>query len=254
MNKLAEALASFEHIESLARQDSLIHRLSPLIKLMSVLLGIIIVITTPMKRIDILMILIIVVLIAARIAQIPPMMIFKRALIGLPFSLCMGLSHILLIRDPVNVYGLQLSTGMLNCLGIILKTGLTLSLVLLLMATTTMDAISAVLLSLHVPSLVILQLEMTYRYIFVLVEEVRLMSEAYSLRSGEGIKMKDMGSFVGHVLIRATKRARDVDDAMILRGYDSRLTYVDPWVIRAEDVFLLLMLIGLMVIIKVVLQ
>jgi len=63
--------------------------------------------------------------------------------------------------------------------------------------------------------------ELTYRYTGVLLNEAYSMNIAYSLRSPnrKGIEMRDMGSFLGQLLLRSFDRAERVYNAMKCRGY-----------------------------------
>jgi cobalt/nickel transport system permease protein len=65
---------------------------------------------------------------------------------------------------------------------------------------------------------------MTWRYLSVLLGEASAINTAYMLRSpgSRGIKMKDMGSFLGQLLLRSIDRAERVYAAMKCRGFDGR--------------------------------
>ena len=69
-----------------------------------------------------------------------------------------------------------------------------------------------------------MQMAMTYRYLSVLLEEAGQMALAYRLRSnGErSIRMRDMGSFLGQLLLRSFDRAERVYTAMTCRGFSGR--------------------------------
>ena len=111
---------------------------------------------------------------------------------------------------------------MFSFVSILLKTVLTVMAVLILIATTPMPAISKQLTRLKIPSLIVLLLVMTYRYISVLIEEVVTMMTAYTVRAPrrKTIRMKDMGSFIGHLLLRSVDRAERVFAAMKCRGFN----------------------------------
>ena len=80
----------------------------------------------------------------------------------------------------------------------------------------------------HVPNFIVTLFEMTYRYAGTLMEDAVSLYTAYSLRSGakKGVEMRDMGTFVGQLLLRSADRAERVYRAMKCRGY--------PGVIRSE--------------------
>jgi len=91
-----------------------------------------------------------------------------------------------------------------------------------LIATTPLPVISKQLTRMGVPSILVLQFVMTYRYISVLIEEASTMVTAYLIRSPRQkfVKIKDMGSFIGHLLLRSIDRADRVFAAMKSRGFN----------------------------------
>ncbi|GHV33452.1 hypothetical protein FACS18949_07400 [Clostridia bacterium] len=112
--------------------------------------------------------------------------------------------------------------GALSFASIMVKTFLTVLAVLLLIATTTLFDIAARLAAMKVPKIFCLQLVQTYRYISVLLGEAMTMFTAYNLRAGtrKGIKMRDMGNFLGQMILRSFDRAERVYRAMKCRGFD----------------------------------
>jgi len=148
--------------------------------------------------------------------------LFKRLLIALPFSLMGGISNLILVRATAfNIGNIAISIGMVSFASIMLKTLLTVFAVLILIATTSLVEISGQLAALRVPKILCLQFVMTYRYLSVLLGEAVTMYTAYSLRSPaqKGIKMKDMGSFLGFLIIRSFDRAERVYQSMKCRGF-----------------------------------
>ena len=216
MNKLKGSLLKFGYIEKLANGDSLIHRLNPLLKIILALMYIIFVISTSCLDFFELPLYSIIIGIMISLSKVSFMDLFKRSLIGLPISLCIGFSNLLFSTTIINFYGVNISTGVLLFITIIIKNILCLMAVFLLMATTKFDSITCELVHLKIPSIFVLQLVMIYRYIFVLVEEALTMIQAYQLKNpqSKGIAFKDMGSFVGSLLVRSFERSNEVYNAM----------------------------------------
>lgn len=158
------------------------------------------------------------------------------------------------MQNTISFYGIAVTEGFLSFLAILLKTTLSLSIIFILIATTGFEAIACELVHIKVPAIFVLQLLMTYRYIFLLVDEAHQMSKAYLLRNPgqKGIEMKDMGSFLGSLLIRSFRRSQDIYKCMITRGFDIKKAYVNYQYFETENYFLLLMEIGFFMIIKVV--
>ncbi len=254
MNKLTKNLLKVNHIEQLATAHSPIHDLHPLIKIFFTFLYIVMVLSAQQNLLELLGegVLLWILIVGG---HTPPMMIYKRAMVGLPLSLCLGLSNLFLMRETIVVYGFTMTNGALSMITLFIKTTLCLSAVFLLMATTRFDDIATELIHIHIPSLFVLQLLMTYRYIFVLVEEASTMSSSYKMRNPQckGIAMKDMGSFVGSLLLRSMKRSQEVYEAMKCRGFSPRHTYIHNQSFALENYFLMMMIVGIMALIKVIL-
>jgi cobalt/nickel transport system permease protein len=102
------------------------------------------------------------------------------------------------------------------------KTLLAVSAVLILMAATTFTDISRQLALMGMPKIICLQLILTYRYLAVLIREAASMFTAYILRAPgrKGIRIQNMGSFLGTLLLRSFDRAERVYQAMKCRGFD----------------------------------
>lgn len=141
-------------------------------------------------------------------------------------------------------------------ISIMLKTFLCLAIVFLFVATTPLEDIAGAFVMLHVPYFLVSIILVTYRYIYLLVEEAGKMHQAYLLRhfKKDALEMKHMGSFLGLLFVRSLHHAHLVDDAMSLRGYDPGHYYGPHQSIHAEDVFLIVLMAGVMIILKVVLS
>jgi cobalt/nickel transport system permease protein len=139
----------------------------------------------------------------------PYSMLFKRFMVALPFCLFAGISNMIFDGNIVSFFT------------IILRTYLCVMAVLLLVSVTPFSEIANSMRRLRVPGIFVTIFEMTYRYISVLLEEAYSMYIAYSLRSinRKGIRMRDMGSFAGQLLLRSFDRAERVYSAMKCRGY-----------------------------------
>ena len=112
----------------------------------------------------------------------------------------------------------------------------------LLMATTKLEALCAALRRLHVPSLLVSLLLLTYRYISVLLEQAALLSDAYALRAPEqrGVHFRAWGSFLGQLLLRSMDRASALYQAMQLRGYTGEFPYATSAPFQLRDGLFLL--------------
>ena len=254
MSSFKTSLSKFGYLEQLAANGtSLIHRLNPLLKIILSLIYIIFVVTA--NYFDVLELLgyLGLIIIMILLSKVSFYSLLKRSLIGLPISLCIGISNLFFANSVVDIGGVLISSGVLSLITIVLKNILCLLAVFLLMATR-FESIACELVHLKVPSIFVLQLVMIYRYIFLLVEEALIMMQAYQLKNPNinKIAFKDMGSFLGTLLVRSFKRSSEVYNAMKCRGFNVRSSYLNYETFKIENYFLIMMVLGIMILIKVV--
>ena len=112
-----------------------------------------------------------------------------------------------------------------------------------LMATTTLDSLCCALRKLHVPSLLVTLLLLTFRYVSLLIEQVSVMTEAYHLRAPgqKGLHISAWGSFLGQLLLRTMDRAGELYDSMQLRGFTGEFPYAAPPRFSGKDAAVLIL-------------
>lgn len=168
------------------------------------------------------------------LGELPYGMLLSRAAVALPFCLLAGISNLVFDQTVLLSLGpLPVTGGLVSLLALLLRCLLCVSAILILVAVTPFQALSDQLRHLHVPTILVTLLEMTYRYISVLAEEAVGMVTAYRLR-GNGAKwpnIRQFGSFVGQLLLRSADRAQRIYQAMECRLYTQRNEKKDrlPW-------------------------
>jgi cobalt/nickel transport system permease protein len=215
--------AGIDHLERLAGGDTVIHRLHPLAKILAVSVYVIVIVSFPPWNLSGLAAYFFFPALLFPFSRSPPRAVLPRLLAALPFALMGGLANLFLLRDTIFYLGpLRVTTGALSFCSIMVKTLLSVTAVLLLAATTSFADISRELGRLGMPKLLALQFVMTWRYLTVLTGEAAAMSAARLLRApGQtSLRMGDMGSFLGQLLIRSFDRAERVYRAMKCRGFD----------------------------------
>jgi cobalt/nickel transport system permease protein len=148
--------------------------------------------------------------------------LLSRLAAALPFALAGALSNLILLRETAfTLGGLGVSQGAVSFVSILLKTVFTVLAALLLVATTSFPGLAEALTAPRALRIIGLQLVMTWRYTGVLLDEAENMVRAYRLRApaSRGVKMGDMGSFAGQLLLRSFDRAGRVYGAMKCRGF-----------------------------------
>lgn len=238
-NKVQELYA----LEQLSGGNTFVHKIHPMVKLLATAVFIVVVVSFDRYAFGRLIPYVFFPTLLMAFSETPYSMLIKRFLIALPFGLFAGITNVIYDRASAFAVGcVTVSFGVVSLFTILFRTYLCVMAVLVLVSVTPFTEITNSMRRLRVPSLFVINFEMIYRYIGVLFEEAYSMYIAYSLRSTnkKGIEIKDMGSFVGQLLLRSFDRADRVYNAMKCRGYalksivrnDKKLTRGD-WVFFA---------------------
>ncbi len=222
---LFRAATRIRTLELQADRDTFVHHLHPLVKMATTLLFLILVISFDRYQISPLFPFFLYPVGLAILSDTKIRPIAVSLLTVLPFVLFISLSNIVLDRQlAFTIERIPITYGMLSSISILLKTVLTVSAVLLLISTTSVTVLAEQLTRLKIPSILVLQLMLTYRYIAVLFEEASSMVIAYTLRSSRkrGVAMRDMGVFLGNLLLRSMDRADRIYHAMKCRGFEGK--------------------------------
>jgi cobalt/nickel transport system permease protein len=222
MANLYRAAAGMRRLEELALGDSAIHRLHPLAKLLTTAAYIVTVVSFPSRTVSGLAPFLLYPAILMSLAGIPWRPLLARLLAALPFSLMGGIGSLLALRGAAfRLGGFTVTLGMVALVSIMVKTLLTVLAVLILAAATPFTELSRQLTRMGVPKILCLQLAMTYRYISTLLGEAAAMFTAYTLRGPDlrGVRMRDMGCFLGQLILRSFDRAERIYQAMACRGF-----------------------------------
>ena len=162
------------------------------------------------------------------VSGIPVSTCFYKLRFVLPLVLAVGIFNPVLNRTPAFSMGsFVVTAGMISMVTLMTKGVLCLMASFLLMATTRIEALCGALRKIHVPSMLVTLLLLTYRYAAVLAEEAAVMTQAYSLRAPgqKGIHYSAWGSFLGQLLLRSMDRAQELYASMLLRGYRGDFYY-----------------------------
>ncbi|MDR1095076.1 MAG: energy-coupling factor transporter transmembrane protein EcfT [Spirochaetaceae bacterium] len=223
MGQFHKAGGGIDHLERLASGDSPVHALHPVAKGVVTLGYIVAVVSVPPDNFSSLVPFLLYPVLAASVSGTPWKPLFARLVPVLPFVLFFGLSNLVLMREPVLMLApaLPVTRGMVFFAAILLKTMFTVFAVLLLIATTPFNEIAAYLTAPAAFRVLGLQIILTMRYIATLLDEAEAMWTAYALRAPgvKAVRMKDMGTFMGQLLLRSFDRAERVFCAMKCRGF-----------------------------------
>lgn len=238
MNKMQKALAELSEMDELAARRSPIHQLHPGAKLFTTIAYILITLSFDKYDLPGLVPMVLWPALMFSISGVKVRTCFYKLRIVLPLVMAVGLFNPLFDREIMLTMGnVGISGGVISMITLMLKGVFCLMASFLLMATTKIDSLCAALRRLHVPSIMVSLLLLTYRYVGVMTEELAVMTDAYHLRAPgqKGIHISAWGSFLGQLLLRSMDRAQELFASMMLRGYHDHFHYADIDRFRGRD-------------------
>jgi cobalt/nickel transport system permease protein len=231
--------------EENARRDGFLQRRDPRAKLLSFIA---LVVATGLSR-DwfVLLALYAVVLAAAAISAIDMGLFIKRVWLGMGlFSGIVIIPSIFFIGShelfhiPLGSFNLVVHRDGLIAAGIfVLRVCTSVSLAILLILTTKWADILKSLRVLRVPSIFVLVLAMTYRYIFLVLHTANGMFLARKSRivakTSGGEQRWWVVASIGVLMSRSFKMSEDVYQAMLARGFQNEMRTIDNYRMRIAD-------------------
>lgn len=237
-----DAHAFLGSVDRSAGRDTWVHRLDPRVKLLSVLLYTLVVISFGKYAVAPLLPFVLFPVVLVRAGRVPVRPLLLRLLLLLPFALPAAAFNPFLDRAPlVRAGGIVLTGGMVSFASILLRYVLTAGAVLALLGTTGIGNLCAALGRLGLPRVLVMQLFFTYRYLHVLLAEGGRMLRARGLRAfhGGGRGLRASVALLGTLLLRSLDRAHRIHAAMVDRGFDGRFPLPrKPGLAAADLVFL----------------
>ena len=238
MNKMQKALAELSEMDELAARRSPIHTLHPAAKLFTTIAYILITLSFDKYDLSGIVPMVIWPVLMFQISGVEVRTCFYKLRIVLPLVMAVGLFNPFFDKQILLQIGnIGVSGGVISMITLMLKGVFCLMASFLLMATTKIDSLCAALRSLHVPAMMVSLLQLTYRYVGVMTEELAVMTDAYHLRAPgqKGIHISAWGSFLGQLLLRSMDRAQELFASMLLRGYHDHFHYADIDRFRLRD-------------------
>lgn len=140
-------------------------------------------------------------------------------------------------------------TGLLRWIVLSVKLTALISWTLVLLATTSVYTTFKAAGALHIPRLLVMLLLLTYRYVFLLVEEFGRLRTALRVRGfrnrADLHSYRTIGQVAGTLLVRSHERSERVAHAMQARGFDGQFRTLDTFSTRPADVaFFALVVLG----------
>jgi len=238
MAKIESAFFDIGYMDTLAAQDTLIHRMDPRAKLITTLVFVVTVVSFERYAVSAFIPFFIYPIALVAGSNLPPTFLLKKLLLVAPFALLVGIFNPFLDREIILHLGpMGISGGWISFFSIMIRFVLSVGAALILIATTGFNAVCLALDKMGTPRVFTIQLLFMYRYLYVLVEEALRMARARSLRSfnGEGLGLKIFGFLVGNLLLRTLDRAQRIHLAMFCRGFDGEIRLARPIRFRFID-------------------
>ena len=222
MENMNAKLQEMYALEKLSKNNTFIHRLNPLVKIIVTIIYIGSVVSMDRYSLFRLAPFLSYHFIMMSLAEIPYAMIFKRTIVALPFCMFAGISNLIFDREIfVIAERFVVTAGVISFFTIIIRTFLCVSAVLILVTVTPFYELTGSLIKIHIPYFFVRLIEMVYRYIVVLAEEASTMLTGYRLRNPKAKwpRISESGAFLGQLFIRSFERANRIYSAMACRGY-----------------------------------
>jgi len=243
LSKINKALREIDTLSRKASEDNFCNNIHPLVKLILTITYISV--TASFNKYDFyglisLSIFPLIVFISGRLS-------FKETLyrlrVVIPFVVFIGLFNPILDREVFReINGFVITGGMISFVTLVIKGLLTVFASYFFIATTTIEKLCYALKIIHFPNILINQILLIYRYVTVLLTEVKRITQAYELRAPNqrGVNFKVWGSLVGNLLLNTVDRAQEVYESMCLRGFESNSLLSSTISFKLSD-FLILM-------------
>lgn len=192
-----------------------------------------------------------VILLINALARLPLLYAFKRSFIALPFALAAVTIMFTLPGQPLATFqfgpwALTVSdAGLIRFVSIVIRSWLSVQVAILLVATTQFPDLMHALRHLRLPQILVAVVSFTYRYLFVLSDEVTRMLRARDARSARHPGHRSGGSLlwrariaghmIGQLFLRSYERSERIYSAMVARGYRGHFYTLNPHAMKPGD-------------------
>ena len=215
------------HIDRYAQGDTLAHRLDARAKLLGLVAYLAVLISFDRYAVLVLAPMAAGPLATLWFGHIPLRFALRRVLVLSPFILTLALMSPLYDRAPQLIvfagWRWSIAAGWLTAADVSLKFALGVLAVTAVMTTTPFSSLLEAMRRLRAPRLLVAQLGLLYRYVFLLVDQAMRLRRARDFR-GAGrasarARLAAVGGIIGALFVRSLDRSERVLLAMAVRGY-----------------------------------
>lgn len=157
--------------------------------------------------------------------------VMRRSLVVLPLIAFVGIFNPIVDTSPAfSVGSVVVSRGWVSFMSILIRGMLSVQAVVTLMSVCGFADVCRELRAVHVPSSLTTQLQLVYRYIGVLLEELQTMARARAARGygRRSFPLRMWGTMTGQLFLRSVDRAERIHRAMLARGFDGSMPRYTP--------------------------
>ena len=244
------------HIDRFPGLSSPVHRIDPRVKLISVLAFIILVVLTPEGYFLSFALDFCAVWAVIFISQVPSSYILKRSLTIIPFAFAISFFVPFITPGPVlreftigNFFDFTVtSTGLIKFVSLGLKSFISFFAVITLVSSTRFGDLMWAAGKVGLPSKLVVIMSFMYRYMFILIDDASHMLLARNLRSSKKRRnplLLASGGIIGALWVRSFEHSDKLYYAMILRGYSGHPATLNEKHLRAHDIVLSAIFIGI---------
>ncbi len=255
MSKINKAMHEIQYMDQIASRDQWVNNVHPLVKLFLTIIYILFVVSFSKYDVIGLAGMAVYLVILFNIAELSFKECLWRIRIILPIVCIVGIANPFFDKTKIDLGIVIINAGMISMITLIMKGLFAILASYILIATTTIEKICYSLRLLHIPSTIVTQFMLMYRYIPLLLNEVSQITQAYSLRAPrqKGIHFKVWGSLTGQLLLRSIDRANEVYESMTIRGYNGEYHYVkEKASFKMVDIIYLMMWCFIFVLFRIV--
>lgn len=225
MSRLEQAILTLQDMQTASRGDAR-HGAGSVSGIIVTAAFLIAMLSVPVNHIGMLMWFAIYPILAAPLAGITYGSVFVKSLYTLPFIALVGAFNPLFDTAPaLTVGGLTVSRGWISFASIIMRGLMSVQALVILVSANGFEGVCRGLRRLGLPSFLVTQLLMVYRYMSVLLMELLNMKRARESRSygNRRMSLRMWGQMIGQLFLRTVNRAERINRAMLARGFDGSM-------------------------------
>lgn len=232
-------MSSGHHSSLFVPGSTVVHRLEPEVKIVAVFAFVIAVAVTPRRSIGSFAVDFALVVIAFAFARLRPRIVLTRLAVVLPFIGFAVLIPFIAGGPETTVLGVSVSTeGLWGAWNIGTKAVLGASASILLTSTTPVAEILQGLSRLKAPAIVVAIMTFMFRYLDLIVDEMRRMRTAMVARAHDPLwlwQAKPIATGAGALFVRSYERGERVHHAMQSRGFTGTMPRLDSHSASARE-------------------